>query len=82
MSLSNTGAAWLNVSDRLTVVLTKAQAHGVKISVCEFQGKDLAQDIADVRATLQALDGALARCEEQARAEVPRSKQLSLETGA
>ena len=60
-------AEWLSLRDRLTVILTKARAKGITVAEREFRGKSLANDIREVRATLQALDGVLARCEDMAR---------------
>jgi predicted RNA-binding protein with EMAP domain len=62
----------LDTRDQLTVVLLTARKFGIKVSEGQFRGPDLGRDIRDVRESLQALEGQLARLEEQARREVPR----------
>lgn len=58
----------MDARDLLTVVLTQARRNGVTISEREFRGPVLADDIRSARETIRALDGALARCEDMARA--------------
>lgn len=53
----------LDARDQLTVVLLTAQKFGIKVSEAQFRGPDLARDIRDVRESLQALEGQLARIE-------------------
>lgn len=64
----------MDARDRLTVVLTVAQRKaGIRIDEGRFVptvlAASLADAIRDVREDIQALDGQLAACEEQARGE-------------
>lgn len=73
-------ASGLDVRDQLTVVLAIARREGVTISDRLFNALDkrsLPDQLRDVRETLQALEGRLARLEVQARTE-PHQAGLDL----
>ena len=55
--------------DRLTAILIVARRNGVRVEARLFATGDLARQVQDVRATLQALDGQLALVEDMARRE-------------
>ena len=57
----------MDARDRLTSVLILARRNGVRVEERLFVGGDLARQVQDVRATLQALDGQLALVEDMAR---------------
>ena len=57
----------MDARDRLTAILILARRNGVRVEERLFATGDLARQVQDVRATLQALDGQLALVEDMAR---------------